>query len=184
MATSVVTRFAPSPPFLPRRRQDRSFLSIARPPGKMLLRIGTPPERSPAAAIAASALQWLGSLYCDSVFHIRARSPREVAEQLLAAGSLPRLASPEELRKCGKARLNTLKLYDVRWRDRDSAEHLPRQIHIRLKAPHRETVVDIRFSAGRLQNENRHCLLARTSRRLQVGRRSTPRISSPTSSRR
>jgi glutamyl-tRNA synthetase len=131
----------------------------------MLLRIeDTDRERSTQAAIDAilDGLSWLG-LEWDGVTvrqFARTARHREVAEQLLAAGQAYYCyASPEELaqmreeaRRKGRARL-----YDGRWRDRDSS-HAPAGVNpvIRLKAPLTgETAIDDQVQ-GRVvwQNEN------------------------------
>ena len=169
MATSVVTRFAPSPTgFLHiggARTALFNWLYARGRQGKMLLRIeDTDRERSTAAAIAAiiDGLQWLGLNWDGEIVfqYSRAARHREVAEQLLAAGKAYRCyASPEELTQMReKARAEgRSKLYDGRWRDRDSADAPPGvKSTIRLKAPQTgETVVDDQVQ-GRVvwQNEN------------------------------
>jgi glutamyl-tRNA synthetase len=169
MATSVVTRFAPSPTgFLHiggARTALFNWLYARSRQGKMLLRIeDTDRERSTAAAIAAiiDGLQWLGLTWDgEIVFQFsRAARHRDVAEQLLAAGKAYRCyAAPEELAQMReKARAEgRSKLYDGRWRDRTSSEAPPGvKPAIRLKAPQiGETVVEDQVQ-GRVvwQNEN------------------------------
>ena len=169
MATPVVTRFAPSPTgFLHiggARTALFNWLYARGRQGKMLLRIeDTDRERSTAGAIAAiiDGLQWLGLNWDGEIVfqYSRAARHREVAEQLLAAGKAYRCyASPEELTQMReKARAEgRSKLYDGRWRDRDSADAPPGvKSTIRLKAPQTgETVVDDQVQ-GRVvwQNEN------------------------------
>jgi glutamyl-tRNA synthetase len=169
MASSVVTRFAPSPTgFLHiggARTALFNWLYARGRQGKMLLRIeDTDRERSTAAAIAAiiDGLQWLGLNWDGEIVfqYSRAARHREIAEQLLAAGKAYRCyASPEELAEMrAKARTEgRSKLYDGRWRDRDPAE-APAGVQptIRLKAPQTgETAVDDQVQ-GRVvwQNEN------------------------------
>lgn len=169
MASSVITRFAPSPTgFLHiggARTALFNWLYARGRQGKMLLRIeDTDRERSTAAAIAAiiDGLQWLGLNWDGEIVfqYSRAARHREVAEQLLAAGKAYRCyASPEELtemRERARAEGHS-KLYDGRWRDRSSSE-APSGVKptIRLKAPQTgETVVDDQVQ-GRVvwQNEN------------------------------
>src|SRR6186713_688533 len=169
MATSVVTRFAPSPTgFLHiggARTALFNWLYARSRQGKMLLRIeDTDRERSTAAAIAAiiDGLQWLGLTWDgEIVFQFsRAARHREVAEQLLAAGKAYRCyATPEELAHMReKARAEgRSKLYDGRWRDRNPSEARPNvKPVIRLKAPLTgETVIEDQVQ-GRVvfQNEN------------------------------
>jgi glutamyl-tRNA synthetase len=129
----------------------------------MLLRIeDTDRERSTKAAIDAiiDGLQWLGLEWDgDIVFQFsRAARHREVAEQLLAEGKAYRCyASPEELAAMREAarREGRSRLYDGRWRDRDSSE-APEGIKpvIRLKAPLTgETVIEDRVQ-GRVAWQN------------------------------
>jgi glutamyl-tRNA synthetase len=169
MATPVVTRFAPSPTgFLHiggARTALFNWLYARGRQGKMLLRIeDTDRERSTAAAIAAiiDGLQWLGLTWDGEIVfqYSRAARHREIAEQLLAAGKAYRCyASPDELTQMReKARAEgRSKLYDGRWRDRDSSDAPPGvKPVIRLKAPQTgETVVEDQVQ-GRVvwQNEN------------------------------
>src|ERR1700757_2453765 len=107
MANSVVTRFAPSPTgFLHiggARTALFNWLYARKHGGKMLLRIeDTDRERSTEAAIAAilDGLKWLGVDWGGVVTYqlSRAARPREVAEQLLAAGKAYHCyATPDEL---------------------------------------------------------------------------------------
>ncbi len=169
MTTPVVTRFAPSPTGFLHIGGGRTalfnWLFARRHAGKMLLRIeDTDRERSTAAAINAiiDGLTWLGvSWDGEIVFQFsRAERHRQVAEQLLAAGKAYRCyTSPEELTEMREAarREGRAKLYDGRWRDRDSAE-APAGVKpvIRLRAPLTgETVVEDQVQ-GRVvwQNEN------------------------------
>jgi glutamyl-tRNA synthetase len=169
MATSVVTRFAPSPTgFLHiggARTALFNWLYARSRQGKMLLRIeDTDRERSTAPAIAAiiEGLSWLELTWDgEIVFQFsRAARHREIVEQLLAVGKAYRCyASTEELiqmREKARASGRT-RLYDGRWRDRDAAD-APAGVKptIRLKAPLTgETVVEDHVQ-GRVtwQNEN------------------------------
>jgi glutamyl-tRNA synthetase len=169
MTEPVVTRFAPSPTGFLHIGGGRTalfnWLYARRHGGKMLLRIeDTDRERSTQAAIDAilGGLSWLGIEWDgDTVYqYSRAARHREVAEQLLATGKAYRCyASPEELtqmREEARAEGRS-KLYDGRWRDRDSSEApAGGKPVIRLKAPQTgETVVDDQVQ-GRVtwQNEN------------------------------
>src|SRR5476649_448355 len=169
MTDQVVTRFAPSPTGFLHIGGGRTalfnWLYARRYGGKMLLRIeDTDRERSTSAAIAAiiDGLTWLGLTWDgEIVFQFaRAARHRQIAEQLLAAGKAYRCyASPEELTAMREAarREGRTKLYDGRWRDRDSSD-APAGVKptIRLKAPQTgETVVDDQVQ-GRVtwQNEN------------------------------
>jgi glutamyl-tRNA synthetase len=169
MTEPVVTRFAPSPTGFLHIGGGRTalfnWLYARRHGGKMLLRIeDTDRERSTQAAIDAilDGLSWLGIEWDgDTVYqYSRATRHREVAEQLLATGKAYRCyASPEELtqmREEARAEGRS-KLYDGRWRDRDSSEApAGGKPVIRLKAPQTgETVVDDQVQ-GRVtwQNEN------------------------------
>ena len=166
---TVVTRFAPSPTgFLHiggARTALFNWLYARGRGGKMHLRIeDTDRERSTAAAIDAilDGLKWLGIAWDgDTVYQFaRAARHREIAESLLAAGrAYSCYATPEELaamreaaRTAGRSRL-----YDGRWRDRDSSDAPPGvRPAIRLKAPLTgETVIDDEVQ-GRVvwQNEN------------------------------
>ena len=156
MTEPVITRFAPSPTgFLHiggARTALFNWLYARGRGGKMLLRIeDTDRARSTEAAIAAilDGLTWLGLDWDGEVVyqHQRADRHREAAEQLLASGNAYRCyATPEELnemrekaRAAGRARL-----YDGRWRHRDSSEAPPgAKPVIRLKAPlEGETVIE------------------------------------------
>ncbi len=169
MSNAVVTRFAPSPTgFLHiggARTALFNWLYARRQGGKMLLRIeDTDRERSTDAAIAAiiDGLSWLGLDWDgDTVYQFsRAARHREVAEQMLAAGTAYRCyasqAELEEMREKARAEGKPLR-YDGRWRDRDPSE-APAGVKpvIRLKAPQTgETVVEDEVQ-GRVvwQNEN------------------------------
>jgi glutamyl-tRNA synthetase len=166
---SVVTRFAPSPTgFLHiggARTALFNWLYARGRGGKMLLRIeDTDRERSTQAAIDAilDGLSWLGIDWDGEVVYqfSRAARHREVAEQLLASGHAYRCyASPEELKEMREAarREGRARLYDGRWRDRDTGEAPPAtRPAIRLKAPLTgETVLEDQVQ-GRVvwQNEN------------------------------
>ncbi len=152
----VVTRFAPSPTgFLHiggARTALFNWLYARHAGGKMLLRIeDTDRERSTDAAIAAilDGLKWLGLDWDGDAVHQfqRAARHREVAEQLLAAGSAYYCyATPQELDDMrAKARAEGKPpRYDGRWRDRPASEAPPGvKPVIRLKAPQTgETVLD------------------------------------------
>jgi glutamyl-tRNA synthetase len=169
MTETVVTRFAPSPTGFLHIGGGRTalfnWLYARGRGGKMLLRIeDTDRERSTEAAIAAilDGLAWLGLDWDgDTVYQFsRAARHREVVEELLATGRAYRCyASPDELRDMReKARAEgRSKLYDGRWRDRDSSEALPGvDPVIRLKAPLTgETAIEDQVQ-GRVvwQNEN------------------------------
>jgi glutamyl-tRNA synthetase len=169
MAEPVVARFAPSPTgFLHiggARTALFNWLYARGRNGKMLLRIeDTDRERSTKAAIDAilDGLSWLGIQWDGDIVYQFSRSARhrEVAEQLLAAGRAYRCyASPEELAEMRETarREGRAKLYDGRWRDRDSSQAPPGvKPVIRLKMPlSGETVVDDQVQ-GRVtwQNEN------------------------------
>jgi glutamyl-tRNA synthetase len=166
---AVVTRFAPSPTgFLHiggARTALFNWLYARGRGGKMLLRIeDTDRERSTGAAIDAilDGLSWLGIEWDgDAIYQFaRAERHREIAEQLLAAGSAYHCyATPEELtqmREAARAE-GRAKLYNGLWRDRDPSE-APTGVKptIRLKAPQTgETVVEDQVQ-GRVvwQNEN------------------------------
>jgi glutamyl-tRNA synthetase len=167
--TDVVTRFAPSPTgFLHiggARTALFNWLYARGRDGRMLLRIeDTDRERSTKPAVEAilDGLQWLGLTWDgDPVYQFsRAARHREVAEEMLAAGTAYKCyASPEELAAMREAakREGRGKLYDGRWRERDLSEAPPGvKPVIRLKAPLTgETVVDDQVQ-GRVvwQNEN------------------------------
>jgi glutamyl-tRNA synthetase len=169
MSDPVVTRFAPSPTGFLHIGGGRTalfnWLYARGRGGKMLLRIeDTDRERSTKAAIDAiiEGLEWLGLDWDGDVVYqfSRAARHREVVEQLLAAGMAYRCyASPEELTAMREKARNEgrSKLYDGRWRDRDTGE-APAGVKpaIRLKAPLTgETVVEDQVQ-GRVtwQNEN------------------------------
>jgi glutamyl-tRNA synthetase len=169
MTDPVVTRFAPSPTgFLHiggARTALFNWLYARGRGGKMLLRIeDTDRERSTQAAIDAilDGLSWLELEWDgDTVYQFsRAQRHREVAEQMLAAGTAYRCyAAPDELaamRERARAEGKT-RLYDGRWRDRDPSEAPPgARFAIRLKAPLAgETAVEDQVQ-GRVtwQNEN------------------------------
>jgi len=167
--TEIVTRFAPSPTGFLHIGGARTALFnwlYARGRGaKFLLRIeDTDRARSTEPAIAAifDGLTWLGLDWDGEPIHqfTRAARHREVAEQMLAAGTAYYCyASPEELTDMReKARAEgRSKLYDGRWRDRDPSEARPNvKPVIRLKAPLTgETVIEDQVQ-GRVtwQNEN------------------------------
>ena len=169
MSNAVVTRFAPSPTGFLHIGGGRTalfnWLYARRHGGKMLLRIeDTDRERSTDTAIAAilDGLSWLGLDWDgDTVYQFaRAQRHREVAEQMLAAGTAYHCyasqAELEEMREKARAEGKPLR-YDGRWRDRDPSE-APAGVKpvIRLKAPQTgETVVEDKVQ-GRVvwQNEN------------------------------
>ncbi len=156
MNKTVVTRFAPSPTGFLHIGGGRTalfnWLFARAHGGKMLLRIeDTDRERSTKAAIDAivDGLTWLGLLWDGDIVYqfSRAARHREVAEQLLAEGKAYRCyASPEELAQMREAarRDGRSKLYDGRWRDRDTTQAPPGvKPVIRLKAPLAgETIVE------------------------------------------
>src|SRR6476469_5463525 len=169
MTETVVTRFAPSPTGFLHIGGGRTalfnWLYAKAHGGKMLLRIeDTDRERSTEPAIAAilDGLSWLGLDWDgDTVYqYSRVVRHREVVEQMLASGHAYRCyASADELtamREKARAEGKT-RLYDGRWRDRDSGDAPPGiKPAIRLKAPLTgETVVDDQVQ-GRVtwQNEN------------------------------
>src|SRR6187200_2086048 len=137
MTETVVTRFAPSPTgFLHiggARTALFNWLYARGRGGKMLLRIeDTDRERSTQAAIEAilDGLSWLGITWDGDTVYQFARAARhaEVVEQLLASGEAYRCyATPEELTQMREAAraAGRSKLYDGRWRDRDSADAPP-----------------------------------------------------------
>jgi glutamyl-tRNA synthetase len=164
---TVITRFAPSPTGFLHIGGGRTalfnWLFARHHGGKMLLRIeDTDRERSTTAAINAiiDGLQWLGLEWDgDIVFQFsRAARHREIAEQLLAEGKAYRCyASPDELAAMREAarREGRSRLYDGRWRDRDSSE-APAGVKpvIRLKAPQTgETVIEDKVQ-GRVAWQN------------------------------
>ena len=169
MTTPVVTRFAPSPTGFLHIGGGRTALfnwlySRGRG-GKMLLRIeDTDRERSTKEAIDAiiDGLTWLGLDWDgDTVYQFsRVARHQEVVQQLLDAGKAYRCyASPEELtamREKARAEGKT-RLYDGRWRDRDSSEAPPNvKPAIRIKGPLTgETIIEDQVQ-GRVswQNEN------------------------------
>src|SRR5262245_61079679 len=156
MTETIVTRFAPSPTgFLHiggARTALFNWLYARGRNGKMLLRIeDTDRERSTKAAIDAilDGLAWLGIEWDgETVYQFsRAARHREVAEQLLASGRAYHCyASAEELAEMREAarREGRTKLYDGRWRDRDSSEAPPGvKPVIRIKTPQTgETSID------------------------------------------
>src|SRR5215467_8178055 len=109
MSETIVTRFAPSPTgFLHiggARTALFNWLYARGRGGKILLRIeDTDRERSTDAAIKAilDGLEWLGIEWDDQTVyqHHRAARHREVAEQMLAAGTAYRCyATPDELKE-------------------------------------------------------------------------------------
>ncbi|MBN9062350.1 MAG: glutamate--tRNA ligase [Rhizobiales bacterium] len=156
MASSVVTRFAPSPTgFLHiggARTALFNWLYARHTGGKMLLRIeDTDRERSTDAAIEAiiDGLKWLGLDWDgDVIFQFaRAARHREVAEQLLASGGAYYCyATPQELEEMREQARREGKpmRYDGRWRDRDAREApAGAKPVIRLRAPSEgETIVN------------------------------------------
>ncbi len=154
-ATTVVTRFAPSPTgFLHiggARTALFNWLYARHCGGRFLLRIeDTDRARSTAAATEAilDGLRWLGLDWDgDPVFqHTRARRHAEAAAELLASGRAYRCyCTPAELAAMReKARAEGRpQRYDGRWRERDPGD-APAGIApaIRLKAPQTgETVI-------------------------------------------
>jgi len=169
MSETIVTRFAPSPTgFLHiggARTALFNWLYARGRGGKMLLRIeDTDRERSTKAAIDAilDGLTWLGIDWDgDAIYqYSRAARHREVVEELLASGRAYRCYASQaelaEMREKARAEGRS-KLYDGRWRDRDSSEAPPDvKPVIRLKAPLTgETVIEDQVQ-GRVawQNEN------------------------------
>jgi glutamyl-tRNA synthetase len=167
MAKTVVTRFAPSPTGYLHIGGARTalfnWLYARHTGGKFLLRIeDTDRERSTAEAIAAilDGLRWLELDWDEQPIYQASRTERhrQVAHELLAAGKAYRCyASPQELADMReKARAaGRSKLYDGRWRDRDSREAPPGvEPVIRLKAPlEGETVIEDRV-LGRIVWQN------------------------------
>src|SRR5262249_46143195 len=169
MSETVVTRFAPSPTgFLHiggARTALFNWLYARGRGGKMLLRIGdTDRERSTKAAIDAilDGLSWPGIGWDGEAIsqYSRAARHREVVDELLAAGRAYRCYASQaelaEMREKARAEGRS-KLYDGRWRDRDSSAAPPDvKPVIRLKAPLTgETVIEDQVQ-GRVawQNEN------------------------------
>jgi glutamyl-tRNA synthetase len=153
-ASSVVTRFAPSPTgFLHiggARTALFNLLFARHHGGKFLLRIeDTDKARSTQEAIDAilDGMTWLGLHWDGEVVYQSQRAARhvEVANKLLESGHAYRCyATPEELadlREQQRATKQPLR-YDGRWRDRnDWPEGQP--YAVRLKAPREgETVID------------------------------------------
>ena len=148
MASSVVTRFAPSPTGYLHIGGARTalfnWLFAKANGGKMLLRIeDTDRARSTDEAVTAllDGLTWLGLDWDGepvSQFS-RADRHREVVDELLASGNAYECyASPEELAEM-REKANAEKrpsLYDGRWRDRDPSE-APEGVApvIRIKSP-------------------------------------------------
>jgi glutamyl-tRNA synthetase len=166
-ATSIVTRFAPSPTGFLHIGGGRTalfnWLFAHHNGGTMLLRVeDTDRERSTKAAIDAiiDGLTWLDLDWNgDIVFQFsRAARHREIAEQLLTEGKAYHCyASPEELTAMREAarREGRSRLYDGRWRDRDPSE-APAGVKpvIRLKAPQTgETAIEDRVQ-GRVVWQN------------------------------
>ncbi len=155
MASTVVTRFAPSPTgFLHiggARTALFNWLYARHHGGAMRLRIeDTDRERSTPEAIDAilEGLGWLGLSWDGDVVYQSARAERHaaVARELVAAGKAYRCyASQEELvemRERARAE-GCPPIYDGRWRDRDPSE-APEGVSpvIRVKSPvDGETVV-------------------------------------------
>ncbi len=155
MSQPVITRFAPSPTgFLHiggARTALFNWLYAKRHGGKMLLRIeDTDRERSTQAAVDAilDGLSWLGLEWDGEPISqfARASRHREVAEQMVAAGTAYYCYASqqelEEMRERARAEGRPPR-YDGRWRDRDPSQ-APVGIKgvIRLKAPQTgETIV-------------------------------------------
>lgn len=155
-ASSVVTRFAPSPTgFLHiggARTALFNLLFARHHGGDFRLRIeDTDKARSTQAAIDAilDGMDWLGLEWDGEVVFQSARAARHaaVADALLASGHAYRCyATPEELaelrerQRAAKAPLR----YDGRWRDRDPAEApAGAPFAVRLRAPREgETVIN------------------------------------------
>ncbi|QHL91302.1 glutamate--tRNA ligase [Sphingomonas changnyeongensis] len=155
-ASSVVTRFAPSPTgFLHiggARTALFNLLFARHHGGKFLLRIeDTDKARSTQAAIDAilDGMTWLDLNWDGDVVYQSQRAARhaEVAEALLASGHAYRCyATPEELaelREAQRAAKQPMR-YDGRWRDRaPGPEQDGKPFAVRLKAPRDgETVID------------------------------------------
>ncbi|MEO0617711.1 MAG: glutamate--tRNA ligase [Pseudomonadota bacterium] len=148
MTDAIVTRFAPSPTVYLHIGGARTalfnWLFARAHGGRYLLRVeDTDRARSTDAAVDAilDGLDWLGLDADDApVFqHAQADRHREVAEQMLAAGTAYRCyATPEELeamRAAAKAE-GRQTAYDGTWRDRDPGD-APEGVApaVRLKAP-------------------------------------------------
>jgi glutamyl-tRNA synthetase len=156
MTETVITRFAPSPTgFLHiggARTALFNWLFARHYGGKMLLRIeDTDRERSTQAAVDAilDGLSWLGLDWEGEPISqfARAARHREVAEQMVAAGTAyycyATAQELEEMREKARAEGRPPR-YDGRWRDRDPSE-APAGVPgvIRLKAPREgETLVN------------------------------------------
>jgi glutamyl-tRNA synthetase len=156
MTETVITRFAPSPTgFLHiggARTALFNWLFARHYGGKMLLRIeDTDRERSTQAAVDAilDGLSWLGLDWEGAPISqfARAARHREVAEQMVAAGTAyycyATAQELEEMREKARAEGRPPR-YDGRWRDRDPSE-APAGVPgvIRLKAPREgETLVN------------------------------------------
>lgn len=155
-ASSVVTRFAPSPTgFLHiggARTALFNLLFARHHGGKFLLRIeDTDKARSTQAAIDAilDGMSWLDLNWDGDVVYQSQRAARhaEVAEALLASGHAYRCyATPEELaelREAQRAAKQPMR-YDGRWRDRaPGPEQDGKPFAVRLKAPRDgETVIE------------------------------------------
>lgn len=155
-ASTVVTRFAPSPTgFLHiggARTALFNWLFARHHGGKALLRIeDTDRARSTDEAIAAihEGLDWLGFNWDDDTVYQsqRADRHREVAEQLLAEGKAYKcFATAEELDAMrAEQRANKQPMrYDGRWRDRDPSEAPEGATYsVRIKTPlDGETVIE------------------------------------------
>jgi glutamyl-tRNA synthetase len=153
-ASSVVTRFAPSPTgFLHiggARTALFNLLFARHQGGKFLLRIeDTDKARSTQAAIDAilDGMTWLDLRWDDEVVFQSARAPRhvEVAQALLNSGNAYRCyATPEELtemREAQRAAKQPLR-YDGRWRHRtDWPQDQPYSVRLRAETEG-ETVID------------------------------------------
>jgi glutamyl-tRNA synthetase len=155
-ASSVVTRFAPSPTgFLHiggARTALFNLLFARHHGGRFRLRIeDTDKARSTQAAIDAilDGMTWLDLGWDDEVVYQSQRAARhvEVAEALLASGHAYRCyATPEELaelREAQRAAKQPLR-YDGRWRDRACGpEEQGKPFAVRLKAPNEgETAIE------------------------------------------
>jgi glutamyl-tRNA synthetase len=155
-ASSVVTRFAPSPTgFLHiggARTALFNLLFARHHGGKFRLRIeDTDKARSTQEAIDAilDGMSWLDLSWDDEVVYQSQRAARhvEVAEAMLASGHAYRCyATPEELtelREAQRAAKQPLR-YDGRWRDKACGpEQEGKPFAVRLKAPREgETAID------------------------------------------
>ncbi len=154
-ATSVVTRFAPSPTgFLHiggARTALFNWLFARHHGGRFLLRIeDTDRARSTPEATEAilTGLSWLGLDWDGDAVSQAARSARhaEVAQQMLAAGVAYKCFSTQEEIEAARAAARAegrSTLYRSPWRDADPAEHPDRPHVIRIKAPlEGETVIE------------------------------------------